>query len=965
MSDNINNIPRSLEEDLLQDYINKPIPKYIEGVDSSLDVDLANNKLSTLEQKIQALAALIYLKESSVLTTKRSDAIPGSIYFDQEKKVISYYNGYSWVDNIFGQSSIVDSKTLTLKDLGYTTDHRGFTYTTVPYLTLNTTMGVGQVIMVLVDGDILDPSLYYINETNSKQLTFYTPVTVYNNIAYYVLGAEDSYSGSIPRFEVVEYIGDGVRTIYSISNNKDFVVSYKSSIMVYVNGIALRDSQFRVNDSKNQIILYNAPEIGAYIEIKTIYGVVTDFRGALTYVEQIVEAEMDKQKVFQYNGVSDAVKVYWNGKRLISGKDFTFNYVQKSVVLESTISEEVKKGDTVIIEKELVPMSKEPMQGVLVTESKVLTNNKIQLQYKPNGISNVIAIENNNDNATSTILLQKEYYTSEDTNNNYFLNIDNNKYNNWNIQVSYLTNATVANIDVPVINDDNVGYNTIWSSSKIDKELNKKANENGSKAADFNARELNITLNATIAGDVTSKSNVKSKNVIAEDYFRVGPSGDNSKLETINESDTFRVNQNVQIKKDLRIEGNLTLIGKQTGQTLKEVNVDNNSFTLNANLKTNQDPVPESGIIINRGNKGNAKLLYNEDETKWKVYGTELDAKGLAVSLEGHTHSSADLEGTDLPLYKSLTSSTHTTDRFYTDDEYKTTLQPLLDVNNNVKALDRLVINKSSIVDTEDKTAEINSANTIMLEKYTAIKNKDSDEITYKKSNIFGIIEDGSIISNSEGAILLPRGKSNKRIEFDGTYCGIDGNTFKTSMPELSDNNAWRDLNGFLRYNTEKKALEVKIDGTWVLFPKPDAHQNKVIENTFNRGRYITEFSASDFTTLQADEVDANLGFQVGEKVFKVAHNLNCLYVRIDIFDDKRAAFPLLYKCIDANNAYITFPSNINDLSNSNDILDWLKFLAAPLHRNTATEGPGHNREADTLKELDFNKKYIAIVTAL
>ena len=157
------------------------------------------------------------------------------------------------------------------------------------------------------------------------------------------------------------------------------------------------------------------------IEIRTLYGVQTDFRGSLCYLEQAVEAEIDNQKVFRYNGVSDAIKVYLNGSRLLLNKDFKFDYVQKSVILNDTLTATVRRGDVLIIEKEMAPLSKEPMQGVMITETKTLNNLEIELDYKCNGISSVIVKDPLGVSPTE-VLMQTDYFI-----NNQLLTINKNR----------------------------------------------------------------------------------------------------------------------------------------------------------------------------------------------------------------------------------------------------------------------------------------------------------------------------------------------------------------------------------------------------------------------------------------------------------------------------------------------------------------------------------------------------------
>lgn len=952
----INNIQRTLEEEVLQDYVNGAITLFVEGVDSAVDVDLMNSKFKFLDNKIKALTALMYLKESSILDKRRDDPIPGSIFFNREKNTLEFYNGQSWDSHIFSPNTVLDMRYYSLDDLGNNIKN-GLDYATVSSIPLNNSYERDQVIVVVADGDILDQKSYYIDESDSKILRFITPITVLSNIMYYVLGSETSYSGTIPRYEIMEYVADGVRTIFPISANKDFMVSYKSSVEVLIDGIQLRDTEFTMNSTKNQVILKTPPKVGAYVEIKTLFGVTTDFRGSLTYVEQIQEAQVAKQRTFQYNGVSDAVKVYWNGLRLISGKDFKFNYVQKLVIMEDHITEQIEVGDTVIIEKEMAPMSKEPMQGVLVTESKVLVQGAVELDYPCNGVTTVIVTDPLEENPTPIILLQKDYFVSDKV-----LSVTNNEYQRYNIQVTYLTNAKLTTLNVPEIDDNNLqDVSKVWSGFKINKELNNKANNEGSLFQDFNTRDIHVSNDAIVDGNIGVKGDLNVTHTANAYNIKIG-NPNSIKLETLDDSDTFLVNQNMMVKRDVTIVGNLRLEGKQIGNTLEEISVASNTITLNEGLETNQDPISESGIVVKRGNKGEASIKFVEAEKKWKFTSSE-EPFGVNFSIDGHTHTLSDLVGTDIPMYKSLTSTKNTSEEFYTNDEYKEILEDKLSNEAPIKSMGRLVVSPSSVIGQEDAGDEVYSGNILSYERYQSIKTPEQNIST--KHNVFSIIEDGSIYTDSQGCLVLPSGRANKRWESDTNFCGVPGSKFNTNLQELNNDDAWKSKNGLIRYNTDDNAVEMKIDKTWIKFRKPDVAKHKSLEVFYDRGRYITAFGAVDFTALRPEDISDTLGFQSGEYAFKVNHNLNCLYVRIDIFDDKRAAFPLLYKCVDENNAYIYFPSNIVELSGANDVISWLNFLANPLHRVKNAEGTGHMSRADTSKELPVDKKFVAIVTAL
>lgn len=954
MSDyTMDNIPRTLEEDLLLDLIETPISLYTEGVDSALDVDAANYRLTSLYDKIKALSALIYMKESTILSEKKSDAIKGSIYFNKEKNSIEYFDGQAWNSNIFGSSVILDYKSINVTDMTTSVDNNGVTYAPITDITLNMEVDENQVIFLVIDGDIVDNSMYTIDPNNKKRLIFSFPITVYNNISYYVLGSESSYSGSIPRYEVVEYVSDGLTKIYPLSNNRDFVVTYKSSVLVTVDGVMLRDSEYSINASRNSIILNNPAKTGAFIEIRTQYGVVTDFRTSITYVEQIQEAKTDNQKTFQYNGVCDAVKVYWNGLRLISGKDFDFNYVQKLVVMRDEIVAKIKEGDTVIIEKELVPMSKEPMQGVMITERLVPMNNTIETSHTCNGIANIISIDNM---GAITPLTYEDYYLNNNTITIIKAGLANNE-----IEITYLTNSNVNLQEIPQIDDyDKLSLNKIWSAYKLNKEFNGKASASGDLTQDFNTRNLHSSNNLTVDGSADVKGSINISGKIGASNLHIG-NATNPLLFTDIASDSFNVNQNMNVRKDVVIYGDLRVEGVQTGAMLNQMKIDNNSFELNSNLTPSDSPVQsESGLIINRGRNGEARFSFDETDQKWKVFTTE-SGNLTEVSLGGHKHTMSDFESAGVPNYHTLNSTTNTSDEFYDNGDYRTEIEKVLSTSEPVKTISRFNVKKSSIVAGElDNT--IQSTTIASLENYQG--SYDANGNTYIKEDIFAIIEDGSIVSNSKGAMKLPSGPSNKRWENDSEFCNIPSQRFTTNLDTLSGNK-WQDINGLIRYNTDEKCVEMKIDGSWVKFYKPDVAASKQSEMSFSRGRHVEAFTKTDFVELTNEPNIDTIGLQQGDKVLKIQHNLNSLYVRVEIFDDKRSPFPLLYKCVDENNVYITFPSNIVDLSNSVDINDWFDFLASSLHSTKTVEGPGHNGKADTSSVLDTNKKFVAFVTAI
>lgn len=967
MSTNSSNISRGLEEELLADLINSTPSLYIPGVDSVIDVDSANAKLNTLHNKVKALISLIYLKESTILTTKKDDAIEGSIYYNKEKNTIEYFDGQSWNSNIFGPNSIIDFGSFNINQIG-TISPDGKSYSIVNDFTMNMEIDGNQLIFVVADGDLLDQNKFYIDSSNKKIVRFNQPVAIYDNMTYYVMGSESTYSESIPRYEIVEYIGDGTTNIFPISYNKDFLASYKSSIEIFIDGKILRNTQFELNSERNKVVLSTPPENSKIIEIRTLYGVQTDFRGSLCYLEQAVEAEIDNQKVFRYNGVSDAIKVYFNGSRLLLNKDFKFDYVQKSVILNDEITATVRKGDVLIIEKEMAPLSKEPMQGAMITETKTLNNLEIDLSYKCNGISSVIVKDPLGISATE-VLMQTDYFL-----NNQLLTINKASVANWIVQVTYLTNSKITDIDIPTINDNSIDTQKVWSSSKVNSSLNTKANVGGNLQQDFATRTLTVSNNASISGELNVDSNTTINSLLSTNKFEIS-NGANKKFYEDDNLNRFVLDNVIEFRQPVYIRSDLHVEGTQTGTLVQVNSIDNNTMVFNANVTTSDRPISESGIVVKRGGgTKDVKLLFRDTGTnrgKWVIIDDSSNTEKL-ISLEGHRHTIADFSAdSGIPIYHSITSAPYTADSFYDNDEYIQELQNVTTDSEKRKSMSRLLVKPSSVISGETNLT-FASSSVLNLERYICTYNDSNGNKDISKKNIFSIIEDGSIISMSEGSFLLPSGSRDKRWESDLNYCGIQGNTFSTEHEELSSGNNWRNVNGLIRYNEDDKCVEMKIDGAWVQFKKPELKSydtNGVPYN--NNKRFVKEFGSDDFVRVdslsQQNQINGTFGFENDENVLIIEHNLDCAYVKAEIFDDKRTPFPLLYKCIDKNRIAISFPANIVSLSGSTDIGEHFKFLANAIHRNNNSEGIGHNNEANVDAQITLNptKKFIVFVNTL
>lgn len=962
MSVNSSNISRSLEEELLADLVNSTPSLYIPGVDTPIDVDSANAKLNSLHNKVKALISLIYLKESTILTTKKDDAIEGSIFYNKENNTIEYFDGQSWNSNIFGPNSVIDKGSFGITDIGSLSPDASFSI--VSELYMNMEIDGNQIIMVVVDGDLLDQNKIYVDFNNKKLLRFSQPLSFYDNISYYVMGSESTYSESIPRYEIVEYIGDGSTSIYPISYNKDFITTYKSSIEVIVDGRVLRNSQFELSTDRNKVILKEAPELSKTIEIRTLYGVQTDFRGSLTYLEQALEAEIDTQKVFKYNGVADALKVYLNGSRLLLNKDFKFDYVQKSVILNDSLAADVKKGDILILEKELVPMSKEPMQGVMITETKTLNNLETTLKYTCNGISSIIVRDPHGISAPE-FLMQTDYFV-----NNQLLTVTKNSVANWTIQVSYLTNSKVSDIDIPTINDNSIDSTKVWSSMKVNSSLNSKANVGGNPQQDFSVRALHATNNVSIGGELVVNSDTSVNSLLKTNKLEI-IEGTKRKFYEDDNTNTFVMDNRIEFRQPVTIRADFHVEGTQTGTIVQVNSLDNNIMEFNANIQPTDPSVSESGLVIKRGGGvKDSKLLFKDvgsNRGKWVVI-DDSSADETPISLEGHTHTILDFSAdSGIPVFNSITSAPYTANEFYDDDEFINILQNATTDVETLKSMSRIIIEPSSVVSGETRL-ELASSLIFKLEKYECRYNGGSKDI--EKKNLFSIIEDGSIISMSEGSFLLPSGNTDKRWESDTNYCGINGNTFKTSHTELLDGNNWRNINGLIRYNTEAKCVEMKIDGVWVQFHKPDRKSSNISDVEYNNNkRYVQEFAKSDFVRVdsltQQNQISGTFGFENDENILIVEHNLDSAYVKAEIFDDKRTPFPLLYKCIDRNRIALSFPANIVSLTGSTDLNTHFNFLSDALHRNNSSEGIGHNGEIEASKSLDITKKFVVFVNSI
>lgn len=101
---------------------------------------------------------------------------------------------------------------------------------------------------------------------------------------------------------------------------------------------------------------------------------------------------------------------------------------------------------------------------------------------------------------------------------------------------------------------------------------------------------------------------------------------------------TIGLPDSVQITSDLTVGGNLTVSGTTTTVNSETVTVADNVLVLNSNVTGT--PTENSGIEVERGSSTNASLIWDETADKWEA---GLAGSEVAISLEGHTHTSANI----------------------------------------------------------------------------------------------------------------------------------------------------------------------------------------------------------------------------------------------------------------------------------------------------------------------------------
>ncbi len=120
---------------------------------------------------------------------------------------------------------------------------------------------------------------------------------------------------------------------------------------------------------------------------------------------------------------------------------------------------------------------------------------------------------------------------------------------------------------------------------------------------------------------------------------------------------------NVIIAGDLKIGGDLDIIGAINSFSTTTINVEDNKFLLNSNVTGS--PSLNAGIEVERGDSTNASLIWNETTDVWQagLLGSE-----VAISLAGHTHATSDITG--LQEFVEDTISTSLTDSGTIDFSY-------------------------------------------------------------------------------------------------------------------------------------------------------------------------------------------------------------------------------------------------------------------------------------------------------
>ena len=127
---------------------------------------------------------------------------------------------------------------------------------------------------------------------------------------------------------------------------------------------------------------------------------------------------------------------------------------------------------------------------------------------------------------------------------------------------------------------------------------------------------------------------------------------------------------NVVIAGDLKVSGDLDIVGAINSFSTTTINVEDNKFLLNSNVTGS--PSLNAGIEVERGDSTNASLIWNETSDVWQagLLGSE-----VAISLAGHTHATSDITG--LQEYVEDTVAASLTDSTTIDFTYNDSATPV------------------------------------------------------------------------------------------------------------------------------------------------------------------------------------------------------------------------------------------------------------------------------------------------
>jgi hypothetical protein len=124
---------------------------------------------------------------------------------------------------------------------------------------------------------------------------------------------------------------------------------------------------------------------------------------------------------------------------------------------------------------------------------------------------------------------------------------------------------------------------------------------------------------------------------------------------------------NVVVAGDLKIGGDLDVVGAINSFSTSTISVEDNKFLLNSNVTGS--PSLNAGLEVERGDSTNASFIWNETSDVWQagLLGSE-----VAISLVGHTHATSDITGlqefVEDTVATAFTDST-TIDFTYTDND--------------------------------------------------------------------------------------------------------------------------------------------------------------------------------------------------------------------------------------------------------------------------------------------------------